>query len=279
MMNQAPRGFLSWLRLGAALPLFAGLLVAFGATARPISSDPQGPDQAQTVQEDPNTIKVVVNSLAPGIVIVNGTSVELENLSMYLKGMNLETSLVKVNLQADPDIKMKVIEEVKTQLRKALTLKLYYTLPGAETGVRRAMAPMPGTQSPSGLKVQTTEQAMKSVNREDVYVIKANSADKIFAGTDKKENAQAFIPELKDFIREHGSNTVVSFQADFGTSYECYYSLQQAIVQAYDEVRDELARSRYGKPLAELSAEDYQTIQHDLPVCISEAERKNGKKK
>ena len=279
MMNQAPRGSLSWLRLSAALPLFAGLLVAFGATARPVSSDPQGPDQAQTVQEDPNTIKIVVNSFAPGIVIVNGTSVELENLSMYLKGMNLETSLVKVNLQADPDIKMKVIEEVKTQLRKALTLKLYYTLPGAETGVRRTMAPLPGTVKPGGLKVQTTEQAMKSVNREDVYVVKVNTADKIFAGTDRKENAQAFIPELKDFIHEHGSKTIVSYQADLGSSYGCYCSTLQAITQAYEEARDELARSRYGKPLAELSAEDYQTIQHDLPVCISEAEPKNGKKK
>ena len=277
MMNQAPRGFLSWLRLGAALPLIAGLLFAFGATARPSTPDMQGSDQVQQKKEDPKTISVVVNAYAPGMVLVDGTTVEVENLATYLNGLNLETSLVTISLQADPDTKLEVVDKVKEQLRKALTLRLSYKLPGAEEGVRRYMPPMPGTQSPSGLKVQTTEEAMKSVKRENIISVRANSANKILLGNKRYENAKAIIPDLKAFIREHGSNTVVSFQADFGTSYECYYSLQQAIRQAYDELRDEMARNRYGKPLTELNDEEYQTVVSGLLMCVSEAEMKRGK--
>lgn len=271
MMNQAPRGSLSWLRFGAALPLFVGLLVAFGATARPASPVPPGPDQAQQ-QENPETISVVVNANTPGVALVDGTSVALENLATYLNGLNLETSLVTVSLQADPNTKMEVIEEVRNQLRQALTLKLNYKLPGTETDVRRAMAPMPGTPLPGGAKVQTSEEAMKSVKRENVFVIRANSADRIFAGTKVYENAMAFIPELKDFIRERGSKTIVSFVTDRGTSYACYYSLQQAIKQAYDEVRSEQAQSRFGKAFTELSADERDAILTAVPMAIAEAE-------
>lgn len=275
MMNQAPRGSLSWLRFGAALPLFAGLLVAFGATARPASPAPQGPDQALVKQEDPNTISVVVNAYAPGMVLVDGTSVALENLATYLGGLHPETSLVTISLKADPNVKMETIEKVKNQLRQALTLKLNYKLTGEETGVRRAMAPMPGTQTPGGAKVQTSAEAMRSVSRENVFVIRANSADRIFAGTKVCENAAAFIPELKDFIRERGSKAIVSFMTDLGTSYACYYSLQQAIGQAYDEVRDELAQSMFGKSSAELSADERDAVWKAVPMAVSEAEPTN----
>ncbi len=276
MMNQAPRGFLSWLRLGAALPLFAGLLVAFGATARPSTPDMQGSDQVQP-QGDSKTINLVVNAYAPGMVLVDGTTVEVENLATYLNGLNTETSLVTVSLQADPDTKMEVVDKVKEQLRKALTLRLSYKLPGAEEGVRRSMPPMAGTQLPGGQKVISSEEALKTVQRENIYVIRVNSREKIYAGSEKFDNANDFIPTLKDFLRERGGKAVISYQADLGSSYACYLSVQKAIKQAYDEMRDEMARSRYGKPLAELDAEAYQAILQDLPLNVLEALRA-GKK-
>ena len=271
MMNQAPRGFLSWLRLGAALPLFAGLLVAFGATARPSTPDMQGSDQVQP-QGDSKTINLVVNAYAPGMVLVDGTTVEVENLATYLNGLNLETALVTVSLQADPDTKMEVVDKVKEQLRKALTLRLSYKLPGAEEGVRRYMPPIPGAQLPGGQKVISSEEALKTIQRENIFVVRVNPREKIYAGNEKFDNANDFIPTLKDFLREHGRKAVISYMADLGSSYACYLSVQKAIKQAYAEVRDEMARSRYGKPLAELDAEAYQAILQDLPLNVSEAE-------
>lgn len=271
MMNQAPRGSLSWLRLGAALPIFAGLLFAFGATARPVSPAPQGPDQAQTVQEEtPPAIDIKITAGSQAI-LVNGQPVALEELGKRVSELRGDTQTVTVNLQADPKAKMKTVEDVKSELRKVHALRINYQIAGEED-VTRYLPPVAGTQIPGGPTVTSSEETVKSIKRENIVAIRLNSADKILFGTTKYANARDFIPALKDFIREHGKNTVVIYQADPGSSYESYCSIQKSVKQAYDELRDELARSRYGKPLAELDAEQYQAVLKELPMAFSEAE-------
>ena len=274
MMNQAPRGSLSWLRLGAALPLFAGLLFAFGATARPVSSDPQGPDQAQSVQKDPNTISILISADDSKNVTVDGQTVAIADLAAYIQNLGFE-SLVKVNLQADPNVKLGVVDDVKQQLRQTRALKLFYQLPGQGEGLRRHLPPAASKTPTDGPTVVSPSELYGGIDRENVFVVRINSADRVFAGSGVPKSDQDFLEKCKNFIRERGNKAIFSLGADRGSSYSAFYNVQALLVRAYDELRDEEAHSRFGKAFADLDDAERDAIYQAIPINISEAELRN----
>ena len=80
------------------------------------------------------------------------------------------------------------------------------------------------------------------------------------------------------------SKQIVSLQNDRGTSYEMYIKVQNELVGAYNDVRDEYAMEKFGKTLAQLEKEaenskkaeqQVKAIKKVYPQRISEAEPKN----
>ena len=269
MMNQAPRGSLSWLRLSAALPLFAGLLVAFGATARTISSDPQGPDQAQSVQNDPNTITVFITANDTKNVTINGETVAIADLAGNIQKLGLNAP-VKVNLQAEPKTRMGTVNAVKQQLRQTRALKLYYLLPGQAEGLARHLPPA-ANKTPDGPTVISASDALQSISKDDVASIRLNSNGRILLTYGKRE---AFVDDIvepaKDFIRKHGPKYVLTVKVDNGAPYASFIKMESLVDQAISGLRDEKARSTFGKPFADLSAEEAREIQSAIPLNLLE---------
>ena len=75
-------------------------------------------------------------------------------------------------------------------------------------------------------------------------------------------------------------NHVISLRCDRGTSYQAYIAVQNELVAAYNELRDELAQAKWGKKYADLNAEQQDAIREIYPQAISEAEpKKYGEKK
>ena len=73
---------------------------------------------------------------------------------------------------------------------------------------------------------------------------------------------------------------VISLQNDRGSSYQAYISVQNELVAAYNELRDELAKEKWQRPYAELSDKQQKAIREVYPQRISEAEpKKYGEKK
>ena len=70
------------------------------------------------------------------------------------------------------------------------------------------------------------------------------------------------------------SKHVISVQTDVGTPYEVYFLVQNELVAAYNELRDELARAKFGRPYASLKKDDQVAIRTYYPQKISEAEPK-----
>ncbi|MGN1046008.1 MAG: biopolymer transporter ExbD, partial [Candidatus Cryptobacteroides sp.] len=74
------------------------------------------------------------------------------------------------------------------------------------------------------------------------------------------------------------SKGVISLQNDRGTSYQAYIAVQNELVKAINELRDDFALSQFGKKYSQLD-EDKQKIARDaVPQNISEAEPKDTKK-
>ena len=70
-------------------------------------------------------------------------------------------------------------------------------------------------------------------------------------------------------------NHVISLQNDRGTEYQKYIEVQNELVAAYNELRDEYARQRFGTAYNLLDADRQKAVQDIYPQKISEAEPKN----
>lgn len=85
------------------------------------------------------------------------------------------------------------------------------------------------------------------------------------------------IPLLGSFEVSKG---VISLRNDHGTQYGMYIAVQNELVAAVNEVRNELSTQKFGKKYAELTSEQQDAIREAIPSRISEAEPKTigGKK-
>ncbi|WP_294632544.1 biopolymer transporter ExbD [uncultured Bacteroides sp.] len=73
---------------------------------------------------------------------------------------------------------------------------------------------------------------------------------------------------------------VVSLRCDRTSSYKAYLAVQNELVAAYNELRDELAQEKWGKDYAALDEDQQKAVREIYPQKISEAEpKKYGEKK
>ncbi|MBU0488004.1 MAG: biopolymer transporter ExbD [Bacteroidetes bacterium] len=75
------------------------------------------------------------------------------------------------------------------------------------------------------------------------------------------------------------SDGVVSLQNDRGTSYEMYIKVQNELASAFNELRDELAKDKFGTSYSKLidnkDEAKLKAIKDAIPMQISEAEPKD----
>ena len=133
------------------------------------------------------------------------------------------------------------------------------------------------------------------VKERNVLQVRLNKDDQLMVGGEwsdikqLREKAKEFIANPKDdpnMPEKHAKNIpffgnvmitekhVISVQNDVGTSYDAYFQVQNELVAAYNELRDELAKAQFGKPLSECTDEQREAISDYYPQKISEAEPK-----
>ena len=67
---------------------------------------------------------------------------------------------------------------------------------------------------------------------------------------------------------------VISVQTDRGTPYDAYFQVQNELVAAYTELRNEIAKEKFGREYQYLEDEQKDAIRQYYPQNISEAEPK-----
>ena len=70
-------------------------------------------------------------------------------------------------------------------------------------------------------------------------------------------------------------NHVISLQNDRCTEYQAYIDVQNELAGAYNELRDEVSKKKFGKAFADLDEDQQKAVQMIYPQKISEAEPKN----
>ena len=98
----------------------------------------------------------------------------------------------------------------------------------------------------------------------------------------KKEPDQEKISKLRLVEEQFGSaitvtKGVVSLQNDMGTTYKKYLEVQNEIVGAINDLRDDLATQTWGKDFDNLNEDQQDLIKVVYPFVISEAEPRTMK--
>lgn len=160
------------------------------------------------------------------------------------------------------------------------------TTMGSHTGLSRRLPPMP----PENQKLED-----QKVNRRNIIQVRINSQDRIFAGSEAIDVSQ-LKDKIKEFLvnanndpnlpeketkniegfGEYGvSKGVISLMNDRGTSYQAYIAVQNELVRAINELRDEFAMKNFGKKFLSLDEEKQDIVKEAIPQLISEAEPKD----
>ena len=140
------------------------------------------------------------------------------------------------------------------------------------------------------------------VKQRNVLVVYLNFQDQLMCGKDYisikelRQKAKDFIsnPYNDESLPEKYSKDVpffgnvmitekhvISLQNDRNSRYQAYIDVQNELVAAYDELRNEKAQEKWQKNYADLNEEQQKAIREIYPQKISEAEPKNyggGKK-
>ena len=167
---------------------------------------------------------------------------------------------------------------------------LMTTTMGSQTGLSRLLPPMPDPNQ----KLENQQ-----VNQRNIILVRVNAANNVLAGSEPiavsqlKDKIKDFLSnpyddpslpsktptEIEGFGTYNVSQGVISLQNDRGTSYYQYIAVQNEIVKAIDELRDEFAMSNYGRPYIRLTEDQQDIVKKAIPQRISEAEPKDVSKR
>ncbi len=166
---------------------------------------------------------------------------------------------------------------------------LVTTTMDTNSGMMRQLPPIPP-------KDQIQEE-IKVIQR-NVFVVLINRADQLLVNGSRME-----VSELRDKTKEFFTNPtdnpklsekkpkeieffgtvdvskgVVSLQNDRGTTYDKYIAVQNELVAAINELRNEASKQKFGKLFDDLDSKQQDAVQKYYPLAISEAEPKTYKK-
>lgn len=170
---------------------------------------------------------------------------------------------------------------------------LVTTTMDTDTGLIRKLPPPPEdlTEPPPPIKQRNIFEIL--VNANDQLLVE----DEYMQITELRNKVKEFIksdvgnPNMPEFKEEQidglglysVSKQIISLQNDNGTSYDMYIKVQNELVAAYNELRNEFAQQKFGKTYQELlqqsgaseaAEQQLDAVKKVYPQRISEAEPK-----
>lgn len=160
-----------------------------------------------------------------------------------------------------------------------------------DRGLARLLPPPPEDQQENTDKIKERNVLQVYLNKDDALMCGndyigvdqlRDKAKEFIANVNNAENLPEKTQENVEFFGTYLVNNkhVISLQNDRGSSYQAYISVQNELVAAYNELRDELAQEKFGVTYAELNDAQQKAVREIYPQRISEAEpKKYGEKK
>lgn len=163
---------------------------------------------------------------------------------------------------------------------------LVTTTMDTDAGLGRMLPPMPEPHA----------EEPPPINKRNTFIVLVNSQDKLFVEgeplnidqlrdkakefIDNKENREDLPRKEMIFIEELQreelicKTAVISLQNDNNTSYETYIAVQNELMAAYNELRDDFSKAEWGKAFEDLEKDQQKAVKKVYKMGISESEPK-----
>ncbi len=164
---------------------------------------------------------------------------------------------------------------------------LVTTTMDVDTGLMRRLPPIPDKDQ---------EESDDKIKERNVFVVNINKFNDLLVENESlhllslRDRAKEFIanPEDRDDLPEKDwkeipyfgrvyvpKNPIISLKNDRGTSYGIYLRVQNELLAAKNELRDELAVQTFSKKYNDLEEDERDAIKKYYTAVLSEAEPKN----
>ena len=155
-----------------------------------------------------------------------------------------------------------------------------------DTGLSRKLPPMPDPGAQEDNKqikernvfvvlINANDQLMVEGKQMDIHNLREKAKEFIVNPANKENLPEKESKEIEYFGKVMVPKGIISLMNDRGTSYGVYIKVQNELIAAYNEVRDEVAMDKFGKHYEDLPEEKQDAIKEYYPQIISEAEPKN----
>ena len=130
------------------------------------------------------------------------------------------------------------------------------------------------------------------VAQKNIFSIQLNKNNELMANNETisvaelRESLKAFIDNNGDAscmycngiksanLSDNPKKAVISIQTDRKASYDSYIGVQNELVGAYYELREELSRTKFNKKVDDLTEEELKILKESYPFQIMEADLK-----
>ena len=311
MMTTTKRGKLSLVRYGAVIPLVAAMILAFGAVRaeavveEPTVEMPNPPDEAKSEVYISAEGKIFFNGEEMTLDELRSSLEKLraEKGADAVLDIRTETATkmgavenVKLAARQSKVLKVRYITPDK-EIDKILPP------PGGDPNVPYDV------EISEDLKQKKVDFVNLRVAENNLLMIFMNSAGQILTTRPDGNMGLVEVAEVKEIVKQFIDNSesvnnsrkvknphyssftwqtikrsadgevhypvsdgIVSIQTTRDTSADNYLALQSAIVEAYAELRDELAHRSFHKPFSSLEGYDREYVLQAIPMRVSEAD-------
>ena len=259
----------------------------------PLITSPENPSKAifiEISQTDENQNRL---SAAYSLKIDGEEHLKDEVHEIITRKAAKDSTIKSVQISADPQTPMGVIEDIKTQLQGIPDIRLFYVLKDI------ANTPPPAADETEDGYGRITYQ----YPRNNIIVIKTNANDRYLIGAEPGYLTEETAARVKGYIlnKENDpklpskteeeftlpdgttfnypvSQAVILTQNDRGTSFKGYQEINQFIREIYLDIRNDLALELFGRSLGNLSDSEMAVLVAAVPMNVVEATPKNAPK-
>ncbi len=162
---------------------------------------------------------------------------------------------------------------------------LVTTTMDVDTGLMRGLPPIPDEQPEDQDKIKERNIFTVLINKDNNLLVENEFMDI----SNLREKAKEFIANPNDLdnlpVKEFKDlpffgrvyvpkNPIISLRNDWGTSYGTYIQVQNELLAAKNELRDEISRQQFGKKYTELDEDQQSAVKKYYSSVLSEAEPK-----
>lgn len=223
-------------------------------------------------------------------IALNGERTDKDKIGEAVaREMAKDSTIRTIQISADPQTPMGIIEDIKEQLKQA---DLFYVLNGIVN------TPPPAAESDT----DGAGRILYQYKRNNIIIVRTNAADRYLIGPypgyldeESAERVRKYLlneeknPDYSDIIEQEFtlpdgtkvtypvSQGIIVMQNDRGTSFKGYQEVNEFIRNIYIGLQEDAAMKIFGRSYADLSYAEMEIIRKAVPMRVVENQPKSSK--